>query len=69
MIELSPYYFSSSDKHHEFTISYYPINDKWRVVTTNKKKTTDYWLTRDQAIHIRDLFIESIKETSTDNEI
>lgn len=70
MIELSPYYFSSSDQHNEFTISYYPINDKWRIVITNKKKTTEYWLTRDQASSIRDVLIESISDTgNTENEL
>lgn len=68
MIELSPYYFSSNDQDNEFTISYYPINDKWRVVIRNKKKTTEYWISRDQAVNIRDLFVESLRDTDTSRE-
>ena len=68
MIELSPYYFSSTDKDNSFTISYYPINDQWRVVISNKKKVTDYWISRDQAINIKDLFVESLNDTDTSKE-
>lgn len=65
MIELSPYYFSSTDQHNALTISYYPINDQWRVVIVNKKKTTEYWINRNQASNIRDLFVESLSDTET----
>lgn len=68
MIELSPYYFSSTDQHNGLTISYYPINDQWRVVIVNKKKTTEYWVNRNQASNIRDLFVESLRNTETSNE-
>lgn len=69
MIELSPYYFSSADKDHSITISYYPINDQWRIVISNKKKTTEYWINRDQATNIRDLFVESISNTDHSKEV
>ena len=62
MIELSPYYFSSTDTKDSFTISYYPINEKWRVVITNKKKTVEYWLDNNQARDISELFNESLND-------
>ena len=68
MIELSPYYFSSTDQYNTFTVSYYPLNDQWRVVISNKKKTTEYWINRDQAANIRDLFVESLNDTDTSQE-
>lgn len=62
MIELSPYYFSSTDDKNSFTISYYPINQKWRVVITNKKKTVEYWLDNNQAQNIVELLSESLND-------
>lgn len=62
MIELSPYYFSSVSKDDSFTISYYPINQKWRLQLISKKKKIDYWLDINQAKEIRDLLSESLQE-------
>lgn len=62
MIELSPYYFSSIDKDNNFTLSYYPINQKWRLELISKKKKIDYWLDTNQAKDIRDLLSESLQE-------
>lgn len=64
MIELSPYYFSSIEKDHSLVLSYYPINQQWKLVITQKKKSVEYWLNKDQAINIRDLLAESLTEIS-----
>lgn len=62
MIELSPYYFSSTDQKQSFTIIYYPINKQWKIELTDKNKKIDYWLDKNQAKEIRDLLSESIQE-------
>ena len=68
MIELSPYYLSSTDQKQSFTISYYPINQKWKIELTDKKKKIDYWLDKNQAKEVRDLLIESLQEIEQPNE-
>lgn len=62
MIELSPYYFSSITKDTSFTISYYPINKKWKLELVDKNKNIEYWLDINQAKGIRDLLSESLEE-------
>lgn len=62
MIELSPYYFCSVSKDESFTVSYYPINQKWHLQLISKKKKIDYWLDQNQAKEIRDLLSESLQE-------
>lgn len=64
MIELSPYYFSSTDDKNSFTISYYPINQKWKIVITNKNKMVEYWLDNSQAQNIVELLSESLNDNS-----